>query len=129
MTDPIADMLTRIRNAYAVGHKVTAMPFSGLKASVAQILVESGYLVAAKKIKSGAHFQLEITLKYVNTQPAISHISRISMPGRRLYVKANHLPRTLSGYGTAIISTSQGVMSVKDARKCCLGGELICQVW
>lgn len=129
MTDPIADMLTRIRNAYLAGNKSTTMPFSNVKLAIANLLVEGGYLSKASKAKEGNHYVVEVNLKYIAKQPAISNITRVSMPGRRIYVKSTKLPRPLSGYGMAIISTSQGVMSAKTAQEKKLGGELICKVW
>lgn len=129
MTDPIADMLTRIRNAYMAGKKTLLVPFSGVKLSIATILAEAGYVGAIKKTKDGNHFAVEISLKYIKNQPVITNISRISKPGRRVYVKATELPRPLAGYGMAVVSTSQGIMSAQTAREKKLGGELICKVW
>lgn len=129
MTDPIADMLTRIRNAYMAGKKSVKMPHSRLKANIAEILKKSNYIDSIKVSTEGNHKNLNLSLKYINSKPAINHIERISKPGRRVYSKVNHLSRPLSGYGLAIISTSAGVMSVKNAREKNLGGELICKVW
>lgn len=129
MTDPIADMLTRIRNAYMAGKKTIMVPFSGVKFNIATILSEAGYLDGVKKVKDGNHFVVEIALRYIKNEPAITNISRISKPGRRLYVKASQLPRPLAGYGMAVVSTSQGIMSTKTAKEKKLGGELICKIW
>ncbi len=129
MTDPIADMLTRIRNAYMAGKKSVKIPYSKLKANIAEILKKSNYIDNIKVSTEGNHKNLNLSLKYINSKPAINHIERISKPGRRVYSKVNHLTRPLSGYGLAIISTSSGVMSVKNAREKNLGGELICKVW
>jgi len=129
MTDPIADMLTRIRNAYMAGKKSVKMPHSKLKANIAEILKKSNYIDSTKVSTQGNHKNLNLSLKYINSKPAINHIERISKPGRRVYSKVNHLSTPLSGYGLAIISTSSGVMSVKNAREKNLGGELICKVW
>jgi small subunit ribosomal protein S8 len=129
MTDPIADMLTRIRNAYMAGKKSVQMPYSKLKANIAQILKKANYISDSKMITEGSHKNLHLSLKYINNKPAINHIERISKPGRRVYSKVNHLSKPLSGYGLAIISTSSGVMSVQSAREKNLGGELICKVW
>lgn len=128
MTDPIADMLTRIRNAQKVAKPTVAMPFSNLKWQMAEILEREGYLARIEKIE-GKPVQLLLTLKYDGRQPAIQSITRNSTPGHRVYRKASELPRVLNDYGVAIISTSQGLMTNKEARKLGVGGEVICSVY
>jgi len=133
LSDPIADMLTRIRNASAVSKKEVHVPFSKLKAALAVVLVKEGYLAEMKKEKVKAKGKekefLKIKLKYQNNRPAIKKIKRISRPGLRIYLSAKRLPRVLSGFGSSVVSTSQGIMSGRQAKKKNLGGELICQVW
>lgn len=129
MTDPIADMLTRIRNSYQAQHENVDIPHSSIKASIAKLLKESNYVKDYKIAASKQPKLINITLSYINGQPAVNHLKRISKPGRRVYLKANKLPRPLSGYGIAIISTHQGLMIHKDAKKLNLGGEIICEVW
>jgi small subunit ribosomal protein S8 len=132
MTDPIADMLTRLRNAVMVGHTLVAMPHSNVKVAIAEILKKEGFIesyeVAEDKFKV-----LRITLKYAgdrrNRQSVISGLERVSKPGRRVYAKHNEIPWVLSGLGIAIVSTSQGVMSGRSARKMRMGGEILCTVW
>ena len=133
MTDPIADMLTRIRNALAVGRPEVELPYSKLKVSIAKVLQDSGYLssvtvrpdplVAARQI-------MTLGLKYRTPgSPAIMNLRRVSRPGRRVYVNSHKLPRVLNDIGIAVVSTSAGVMSNREARKRRLGGELICEVY
>lgn len=129
MTDPIADMLTRIRNAYMAGKGTVVIPHSKLKENIAGILKSANYINEFSITSVNNHKTLNLTLKYIKSSPAINHIERISKPGRRVYSKVNNLPRPLSGYGLAIVSTSQGVMSVQNAKEKNLGGELICKVW
>jgi len=128
MTDPIADMLTRIRNAIAINKDELVMPYSKLKASIAKILEDNGYILGYEKITSGLP-QLKIKLKYQGEKPAITSLQRISKPGLRVYVRKNNLPVVLNNYGIAIISTSQGLMTNKEAKKVGLGGEVICEVY
>lgn len=125
MTDPIADMLTRIRNGYRAGKRDVSMPVSKIKRTIAEKLVSLSYLESFK-IEDN---QLILTLAYVGKTPSITQLKRISTPGRRVYVSAKNLPRILSGYGSSIISTSKGVMTDKEARQTQLGGEILCQVW
>ncbi len=133
MTDPIADMLTRIRNAMAVKKAEVVLPFSKIKMSIAEILKASDYLKKVERIsktESGtSQDQIKITLKYNGSQPAISKLERVSKPGHRVYVSKYHLPIVLNHLGIAIISTSQGLMTNKEARKLNLGGEVICEVY
>jgi small subunit ribosomal protein S8 len=129
MTDPIADMLTRIRNAALARHDRTEVPASKLKKAVADILKSEGY-IADVRPSEGNTDKLTIVLKYGRDRSsAIDGVRRISRPGRRIYVKHDRIPRVLSGLGISILSTSHGLMSDRDARKHKLGGELICEVW
>ncbi len=128
MTDPIADMLTRIRNASMVHKKEVAIPFSKVKMAIATILVREGYLTKAEELVD-KHPYLLVTLKYNNGTPAIQHIKRISTPGHRQYIKKDSIKRILNGYGMAILSTSQGMMTDQEARKAAVGGELICEIY
>jgi len=132
MTDPIADMLTRIRNALAVGKPEVVLPFSKLKIAVAEILKQYGYVKNVEKIEKGSngssYDELKITLKYLGSQPAITSLKRISKPGRRIYAPKDKLPIVLNNLGIAIISTSQGVMTNKEAKKKNLGGEVLCEI-
>ena len=130
MTDPIADMLTRLRNASAAKHETVDMPYSKFKANIAEILKREGYIkdFTAKEAKVGQ--TLEVTLKYgPNGERSIQGIKRISKPGLRIYAGKDDLPRVLGGLGTAIISTSRGVMTDRDARKQGIGGEVIAYLW
>jgi small subunit ribosomal protein S8 len=128
-TDPIADMLTRIRNAVMARQSRVTMPHSNMKAAIAGILVQNDF-VAGSKVTGTAPMQLlEIDLKPIVTDAAISSLTRVSKPGRRVYVKADEIPTVLSGRGLVILSTPGGIMSGQEARKKRLGGELICKVW
>ena len=130
MTDPIADMLTRLRNASAAKHETVDMPYSKFKANIAEILKREGYIkdFTAKEAKVGQ--TLEVTLKYgPNGERSIQGIKRISKPGLRIYAGKDDLPRVLGGLGTAIISTSRGVITDRDARKQGIGGEVIAYLW
>lgn len=130
MTDPIADMLTRIRNANSVYHDKVEIPASKIKQSVAQILKEEGFIRDYDMIADGKQGMLRVSLKYgPNREKVITGIKRISKPGLRVYAKKEQLPRVLGGLGIAIISTSHGIMSDKSARKAGLGGEVIAYVW
>jgi small subunit ribosomal protein S8 len=129
MTDPIADMLTRIRNAALARHDRTEVPASKMKKAVADILKSEGYIADVRPSEGNAG-KLTIVLKYGRDRTsAIDGVRRISRPGRRVYVKYDRIPRVLSGLGISILSTSHGVMSDRDARKHKLGGELVCEVW
>ena len=128
MSDPIADMLTRIRNANSAYHEKVEMPASTVKAAVLNILKEEGFVKNFESVNNGK--TLKVTLKYgSNKEKVISGIKRISKPGLRVYAKKEELPRVLGGLGIAVISTCQGVMSDKTARKLGLGGEVIAYVW
>jgi small subunit ribosomal protein S8 len=132
MTDPIADLLTRIRNANMAGHKVVEAPASNLKKEIARILFEKGYILSYKVV-DGENTQgvLKIALKYnpKNKKPAIKKIDRASRPGLRKYVGVDEMPRVLNGLGVAIISTSKGLMTDKEAKKEKIGGEVLCYVY
>ena len=129
MTDPIADMLTRIRNAQAVKHKTVDIPYSKIKYAIAKILEEEGFIEKAETKFKKPRKVIRITLKYQNGEPAISGLKRVSKPGRRVYLSAKELKVPKSGYGIGIVSTSQGLMTTLEAKKRRLGGELICEVW
>jgi len=131
MNDPIADMLTRIRNAQVARHDAVTMPASNTKKAIAKILLDEGYIKAYDVIDDGLQGQLKITLKYVNgkSTPVIAGLKRISKPGLRVYARCEELPKVLGGLGVAIISTSKGLMTDRAARKENLGGEVLCYVW
>lgn len=129
-TDPIADMLTRIRNSVAVGHERVTMPSSKLKVGIAEILVAEGFIDRYEEVADGAHKELLLVLRYGNRRrPAIEGIKRISKPGHRIYRGASELPRVQGGIGVAVVSTSQGIMPDREARRRRLGGEILCEVW
>ncbi|MBP3923990.1 30S ribosomal protein S8 [bacterium] len=129
-TDPIADMLTRIRNANTVSHEKVEMPSSKLKVELAKLLKSEGYITDFEVKEVGKFKVLEITLKYdENNKPVISKLQRVSKPGLRNYSKAKNLPQVLGGMGIAIVSTSKGLMTDRKARKENIGGEVLCYVW
>jgi len=128
-TDPIADMLTRIRNASAARKDELVLPYSKFKANLAQVLLKEGFIGAVNEVM-GTHKNLQISLKYSGSgESVIGGIKRVSKPGQRIYLPADKLPRTNSGYGVTVVSTSRGLMTDKEARKAKVGGEVICQVW
>lgn len=130
MTDPIADFLTRIRNANSVNHEKVEIPASNMKKTLAGILKDEGFIKDFEYIEDGKQGILRLYLKYgPNKQKIITGIKRISKPGLRVYAKKDQVPRVLGGLGIAVISTSQGIMTDKEARKRQLGGEVICYVW
>jgi small subunit ribosomal protein S8 len=130
MTDPIADMLTRIRNASMARHDRTEMPYSRLKEHVARVLKAEGFVDDVRVSDGEGHKQLTVVLRYGrDKQSALDGVRRVSTPGRRVYVRHDRIPRVLSGMGVSILSTSHGVMTDKDARKQKVGGELLCEVW
>lgn len=130
MTDPIADMLTRIRNANSAGHKTVEVPASKIKKSIAEILKDEGYINGFEVKEDGKQGVIDIEMKYgPENEKVISGIKKISKPGLKVYAKANDVPRVLGGLGIAIISTSNGVISDKKARELGVGGEVICYVW
>lgn len=134
MTDPISDMLNRIRNALMVLHPTVSVPFSKLKYEIAKVLEEEGFIEKVEKKGRKVKKVLEITLKYEKgeiekTESVISGLKRISKPGQKIYIKSKEIKPVRGGYGIAIISTPKGMMTSKEARKKKLGGEIICQVW
>ncbi|PWM65139.1 MAG: 30S ribosomal protein S8 [Eubacteriales Family XIII. Incertae Sedis bacterium] len=130
MTDPIADMLTRIRNANTVGHDTVDVPASKMKKSIAEILADEGYIKGFDVIDDNKQGTIRIEMKYgAGKERVISGIKKISKPGLKVYAKAEDVPKVLGGLGVAIISTSKGVISDKEARKLGVGGEVICYVW
>ena len=129
MTDPIADMLTRLRNAGTAGHRWADMPVSKLKIEVAKILRESAFVFDYKILDDGKHGVLRIYLKYYEGRPVIRHLERVSRPGRRHFVGVDDIPRVRNGLGMAILSTSRGVVSDRTARSEGVGGEVMALVW
>lgn len=130
VTDPIADMLTRIRNAQTSRHETVTIPDSKMKRAIAEILLAEGYISKVEYIEDKVQGNIKITLKYAdNNKKVISGLKRISKPGLRIYANAEELPRVLNGLGIAIISTSKGVLTDREARKLGLGGEILAYVW
>ena len=129
ITDPIADMLTRIRNANSARHDTVDVPASNMKKSVAQILLDEGYIKSYQIVDDGTQGVIHITLKYNGKDKVITGLRRVSKPGLRVYVGADELPRVLRGLGIAIVSTSKGVMTDKAARAAHVGGEVLAFVW
>ncbi len=130
MTDPIADMLTRIRNGNMVGHEKVDIPGSRIKFAIAQILKDEGYLRDAEFIPDNKQGTIRVYLKYgPNNERVITGLKRISKPGLRIYAKAEELPRVLGGLGIAIVSTSKGIMTDRKARQNQVGGEVLCYIW
>ncbi len=130
ITDPIADYLTRIRNAVTSKHRMVEVPASNLRKNITKILFEKGYILNYKFEDEGFQGTIKIALKYhpVTKLSAITELKRVSRPGLRQYVNSNQLPRVLNGLGIAVLSTSKGVITDKEARKLCVGGEVICYV-
>ncbi len=131
MSDPIADMLTRIRNANTAKHDTVDVPASKMKLAIANILVDEGYIAKYDLVEDGAFKTIHITLKYGadKNEKVISGLKRISKPGLRVYTNTEDIPKVLGGLGTAIISTNKGVVTDKEARKLGVGGEVLCFVW
>ena len=130
MTDTIADMLTRIRNALVAKHETVDVPSSTMKKAIAEILVQEGYIKGYEIVENGIEKTIHITLKYgPNKQRVIVGIKRISRPGLRVYARKDEIPKVLGGMGIAILSTSRGVMTDKEARKLGVGGEVLAYVW
>ncbi|MBR4030944.1 MAG: 30S ribosomal protein S8 [Clostridia bacterium] len=130
ITDPVADMLTRIRNANDAKHETVEVPSSTMKKAIAQILLDEGYIKAYEVIEDTKQGMIKITLKYgVNKQKVISGLKRVSKPGLRIYSSKEDMPRVLKGLGIAIVSTSKGIMTDKEARKNNVGGEVLAFVW
>src|SRR3954463_2772054 len=128
MTDPVADMLTRIRNAQSIGKITVSMPSSKLKLAIAQVLKDEGYVEGFNQRTDEGHPQLEISLKYYAGSPVIEKIERVSRPGLRIYKGRDDLPKVMNGLGVAIVSTSRGVMTDRMARAAGVGGEVLCIV-
>ncbi len=126
MTDPIADFLTRIRNAQLAGQHEVVLPYSKLKYAMAQLLEREGWIVGLATLDQNT--KLKVLLKFDHGQPVISYLKRISTPGRRVYVKRDEMPRVMGGLGMAIISTPKGLMTSHEARKAKLGGEVLCEI-
>ena len=129
ITDPIADMLTRIRNANSARHDTVDVPASNMKKSIAQIMLDEGYIKSYQIVDDGTQGVIHITLKYNGKDKVITGLRRVSKPGLRVYVGADELPRVLRGLGIAIVSTSKGVMTDKAARAAHVGGEVLAFVW
>ena len=130
INDPIADMLTRIRNAQVARHDTVTMPASNMKKSIAKLMQNEGFIKSYEVIDDGLQGEIKITLKYLDKkQPVIVGLKRISKPGLRVYASCEDLPKVLGGLGVAIISTSKGVMTDRIARKENLGGEVLCYIW
>lgn len=129
MTDPVADYLTRLRNAIQAGHKRVDVPASNLKREMTKLLQEEKYISKYAEIKGTSQNVLRIHLKYTDGKPVIEGLKRISTPGLRKYIDARSLPRVLGGLGIAIISTSRGLMTDQQARQAKVGGEVLCEIW
>ncbi len=129
MTDPIADMLTRIRNALTAKHDTVEVPGSNIKRAIANILLDEGYIKGAEFVDDGLSGKIVIDLKYIEGKPVISGLKRVSKPGLRNYSGAANMPKVLGGLGTAIVSTSKGIMTDKQAKAANVGGEVLCFVW
>ncbi len=129
VTDPIADMLTRIRNSALIKVEKVDIPASRIKLEIAKILKEEGFIKAYKILKDKKQGILRLTLKYVESENVISGLKRVSKPGRRVYVGRNEIPRVMGGYGIAIMTTPKGILSDKGCRREGVGGEVICHIW
>jgi len=129
MTDPVADLLTRIRNGYMVNKSSITVPHSKMKLELSKILKTHGYLRSVEVKSQKPQNQILLTLNYINRLPSITGIRRLSKPGRRLYIRSDKIQPVLSGKGLAIISTSRGLLTGKQAQKQSIGGELVCKVW
>ena len=129
ITDPVADMLTRIRNANSAKHETVDVPASNLKKAIAQILLDEGYIKAYTVVDNGNQGVIHITLKYNGKDKVITGLRRVSKPGLRVYARCEELPKVLGGLGIAIISTSKGLMTDKEARKNAIGGEVLAYIW
>jgi len=129
MTDPISDMLNRMRNAILRRYDFVDVPLSKIKQNIARIFKEEGFVQNIETVTEGGHPVLRIKLKYVNEQPLITGMRRISRPGRRVYVGKDEIPRVRGGLGMAVVSTPQGMMTDQESRKRQVGGEIICYIW
>ncbi|MDE6293554.1 MAG: 30S ribosomal protein S8 [Clostridiales bacterium] len=128
-TDPIADLLTRIRNAITARHDTVSIPASKMKKAIVDILVDEGFVASGEVVEEQGHNNIKVVLKYSDNRNAITNLKRISKPGLRVYCGCEDLPKVLGGYGIAIISTSRGVMTDKKARELKVGGEVLAYVW
>ena len=129
VNDPNADILTRIRNAQIAGHDNVSIPASNMKKAIAKILLSEGFVKNVEFLNDGNHTSIRVTLKYVDKRPVIVGLKRISRPGLRVYARCDEIPKVLGGLGTAIISTSKGVMTDREARKLAIGGEVLAYIW
>ena len=129
MTDPIADMLTRIRNAITAKKEVVEIPASNVKKAIAEILLEEGWVKDVKLVEDGYNGTIVITLKYDDKKSVISGLRRVSKPGLRNYAGVENMPRVLGGFGTVILSTNKGIMAGKKAKAANVGGEVLCEIW
>ena len=129
LTDPIADMLTRIRNANLAKHNTVKIPFSKIKESLANILKSEGYIISYEVKEEGTKKNIIVTLKYFDGEAVVKGLKRISKPGRRVYSSVESLPKVLGGLGIAVVSTPKGVITDKECRKHSVGGEVLCYVW
>ena len=129
ITDPVADMLTRVRNANNAKHETVDVPASNMKKSIAQILLDEGYIKSYQIVDDGTQGVIHITLKYNGKDKVITGLRRVSKPGLRVYARCEELPKVLGGLGIAIISTSKGLMTDKEARKNAIGGEVLAYIW
>ena len=129
MTDPIADMLTRIRNANAMKHETVDMPASKLKTQILEVLKKEGYIIGYKVVKGEVQDTLRVSLKYLANERVVKGLKRISKPGLRVYAKNTEIPKVLNGLGIAVISTSKGLLTDREARKQNVGGEILAYIW
>lgn len=129
MTDPIADMIIRIKNAFMAGLSEVSMPHSKMKEAIAKILRDNQYIEKYEVVEEKPQNQLKLVLRYVGKMSAITGVKRVSKPGRRIYAKAGQIPQTLNGYGMTVLSTNKGIIDDKTARKTQVGGEVLCQIW
>lgn len=129
MTDPIADMLTRLRNAVAARHTKVRIPHSKTKARIAALLVDEGFVGSVDAVHEGHRTWLDVDLRYQNGEPAFGGAKRVSRPGLRIHTRAREIPRVMGGIGIAVLSTSQGIMTGREAARRRLGGEVVCFVW
>ena len=129
MTDPIADMLTRIRNAITANHETVEIPASNEKKAIAEILLNEGWVKDVKIVEDGYNGKIAITLKYNEKKSVISGLRRVSKPGLRAYAAVENMPRVLGGFGTVILSTNKGIMTGKKAKAANVGGEVLCEIW
>lgn len=129
MTDPIADLIIRIKNGYLARKKSVSVPYSKMNKAISDILVKEQYVQATQVSGEDPFKTIELELRYVNRTPALTDVKRESKPGRRVYTSAQAMPRALAGYGIVVVSTNKGVMTDKEARKQGVGGEVLCSIW